>query len=69
MLVTKSLGKAPMQVMAQLQEDIDECDRRGGRNAAVPGDEDLEDFAGLVSSAQSRQEVDDIIRPLIAAAK
>jgi hypothetical protein len=27
-LVTRSLGSAPMEIMAKLQEDIDECDRR-----------------------------------------
>lgn len=26
-LVTRSLGSAPMEIMAKLQEDIDECDR------------------------------------------
>jgi hypothetical protein len=65
-LVTRSLGSAPMEVMARLQEDIDECDRKGGRNAAIPADEKVEEWASIVGSCSSRQEVEEVVMPLLA---
>ncbi|WIA34203.1 hypothetical protein OEZ86_012559 [Tetradesmus obliquus] len=65
-LVTRSLGSAPMEVMARLQEDIDECDSKGGRNASVPGVEQVEEWAGIVGSCSSRQEVEEVVGPLLA---
>lgn len=66
-LITRSLGKAPMQVMAALQEDIDDCDRRGrGADASVPADERPEDFAGIVAAAEEAQDVHDAVAPLLA---
>lgn len=54
------------QVMAQLQEDIDDCDRRGGRDAALPGDERTEDFATIVAAAEGGDDVRDAVAPLLA---
>lgn len=65
-LITKSLGSAPMDVMARLQEDIDDCDRKGGRDATVPADEKLDDFVLIVASAESRQDVEEVIVPLLS---
>lgn len=64
-LVTQSLGKAPMEAMAALQEDIDACDRAGGRDAELPGDEDRESFVSLVAAGCSRQDVEEVVVPLL----
>lgn len=53
--------------MAQLQEDIDDCDRRGGRDAAVPAGERTDDFASIVAAAEGAQDVRDAVAPLLAA--
>ena len=66
-LITQSLGSAPMHVMAQLQEDIDACDRRGGRDAALPAGERCEDFAGIVAAARAARDVEEAVAPLLAA--
>jgi hypothetical protein len=55
-----------MEVMARLQEDIDECDRKGGRNAAIPADEKVEEWDSIVASCSSRQEVEEVVLPLLA---
>jgi hypothetical protein len=65
-LITKSLGASPnMEAMARLQEDIDECDRRGNVNQDIDGDENLQDFASIVAAARSRADVDDVVLPLL----
>ncbi len=56
----------PKQVMAQLQEDIDDCDRRGGRDASVPAGERLEDFAAVVAAAEGGRDVRDAVAALLA---
>jgi hypothetical protein len=65
-LITKSLGSAPMEAMAKLQEAIDECDRKGGVNESVDKDENPADFAQIVSAAGSRADVDDVVLPLLS---
>eukprot|EP00775_Hariotina_reticulata_P010067 gene10067-10222_t len=65
-LVARSLGSAPMEVMTRLQEDIDECDRKGGSNASIPPEEQLDEWVSLVASATSRQEVEDVVQPVLA---
>ncbi len=67
-LVTKSLGTAPMDVMARLQEEIDECDRKGGTNASMPANERTDDFVAILGAATSRQDVEEAVQPLIAGA-
>jgi hypothetical protein len=52
--------------MAQLQEDIDDCDRRGGRDASAPADERPEDFAAIVAAAEGADDVRDAVAPLLA---
>jgi hypothetical protein len=49
-----------------LQEDIDECDRKGGRNASIPADEKVEEWGSIVASCCSRQEVEEVVMPLLA---
>eukprot|EP00878_Enallax_costatus_P033424 GHUV01036863.1.p2 GENE.GHUV01036863.1~~GHUV01036863.1.p2 ORF type:complete len:121 (-),score=24.28 GHUV01036863.1:194-556(-) len=67
-LVTRSLGNAPMDVMARLQEDIDECDRKGGRNADIDADEKVDEWVSIVTAGVSRQDVEEMVLPLIQAA-
>jgi hypothetical protein len=67
-LVTFSLGSAPVAVMARLQEDIDECDRKGGRNASIESDENVADWVSLVAAGASKQDVDEVVLPLLAQA-
>jgi hypothetical protein len=54
--------------MAQLQEDIDDCDRKGGRDASVPAGERLDDFAAVVGAAEDAAAVRDAVAPLIGGA-
>lgn len=54
-----------MEAMARLQEDIDECDRKGNVNQDIDGDENLQDFASIVAAAGSRADVDDVVLPLL----
>jgi hypothetical protein len=54
-----------MEAMAALQEDIDACDRAGGRDAELPGDEDRESFVSLVAAGASRQDVEEVVVPLL----
>lgn len=49
-----------------MQEDIDECDSKGGRNAAVPPDEKVEEWGSIVASCTSRREVEEVVMPLLA---
>jgi len=67
-LVTRSLGSAPMDIMAKLQEDIDECDAKGGRNAAIDGDENVADWVSLVAAGRSKQDVEEVVLPLMQQA-
>lgn len=67
-LVTRSLGTAPMEIMAKLQEDIDECDRKGGRNASIEADENIDDWVSLVAAGGSRQDVEEVVLPLLQQA-
>eukprot|EP00798_Chlamydomonas_sp_ICE-L_P021104 gene21104-27992_t len=65
-LITKLVGTAPDQYMAQLQAELDEIDRAGGStNRDIPSDENLEDFAAIVASSSSKQEVEQIVNPLV----
>lgn len=67
-LVTRSLGTAPMDIMAKLQEDIDECDRKGGRNAAIDSDENIDDWVALVAAGSSKRDVEEVVLPLLQQA-
>lgn len=66
-LITQCLGSssASMEVMARFQEEIDECDARGNRNAALPGDEDTDMFAEVVAACSSAADVDEVLAPLL----
>eukprot|EP00879_Flechtneria_rotunda_P017296 GHRR01018118.1.p1 GENE.GHRR01018118.1~~GHRR01018118.1.p1 ORF type:complete len:1217 (+),score=567.02 GHRR01018118.1:272-3922(+) len=66
-LVTRSLGSAPMEVMAKLPEDIDECDRKGGSNTNIPADEKVEEWVSIVAAGISKQDVDEVVQPLLEA--
>lgn len=67
-LVTQSLGTAPMEIMAKLQEDIDECDNKGGRNASIDADENVADWVTLVAAGTSKQDVEEVVLPLLQQA-
>lgn len=54
--------------MAKLQEDIDDCDRKGGRNASIEADENIEDFVSLVAAGGSKQDVEEVVLPLLQQA-
>lgn len=56
-----------MEVMARLQEDIDDCDRKGGRNASIAADEKIEEWAGIVAACMSKQDVEEVVLPLVEA--
>jgi hypothetical protein len=57
-----------MDIMAKLQEDIDDCDRKGGRNASIEADENIEDFVSLVAAGGSKQDVEEVVLPLLQQA-
>ncbi|GFR49123.1 hypothetical protein Agub_g10921, partial [Astrephomene gubernaculifera] len=42
---------APGEHLAQLQAELEECDRHGPRNADLPADEDVSDWVALVAAA------------------
>lgn len=67
-LVTASLGTAPPEVLSKLQADIDECDARGGANAALDADENTSDWVSLVAAGASRRDVEEVVLPLLDAA-
>jgi hypothetical protein len=56
-----------LHVSAQVQADIGDCERRGRRDATVPGDEDLEVFQQLVGACASERDVSDLVVPICAA--
>jgi hypothetical protein len=57
-----------MDIMAKLQEDIDECDRKGGRNAAIDSDENIDDWVALVAAGSSKRDVEEVVLPLLQQA-
>lgn len=54
-----------MDVMARLQEDIDDCDRKGGRNANIDADEKVDEWVSIVAAGVSQQDVEEVVLPLI----
>lgn len=54
--------------MAKLQEDIDECDRKGSRNTAIDADENIDDWVSLVAAGSSKQDVEEVVLPLLQQA-
>ena len=67
MLIAKSLGTAPMEYVAALQESIDECDRAGSSNADIAGDENLEVFVEIIAAAAAAADVDVVLDSILAA--
>ncbi|KXZ50212.1 hypothetical protein GPECTOR_17g849 [Gonium pectorale] len=69
-LIGRVADTAPGEYLAQLQAEIEECDRHGGSNADVPGDEQVEDWAALVVAAGEggggKADVDALVLPLLA---
>ena len=63
-LVAQSTGTASPAYLAQLQQRIQECDKRGSRDANIPADEDLATFSEIVGTAASSADVDNCIIPL-----
>ncbi|EFJ50185.1 hypothetical protein VOLCADRAFT_89057 [Volvox carteri f. nagariensis] len=71
-LIVKVAETAPAEYLAQLQTEIEECDRQGGRNAGLPADEQVADWALLLSKAAEgpgpgafKGHVDELVLPLI----
>ena len=50
-------GAASAAALAELQARLDDADAAGGRNAALPADEDTASFAEIVESAEDVGEV------------
>jgi hypothetical protein len=44
------------------------CCCRGGRNAAIDGDENVEDWVSLVAAGSSKQDVEEVVLPLLQQA-
>ncbi|KAG2498542.1 hypothetical protein HYH03_003293 [Edaphochlamys debaryana] len=69
-LIGAVADSAPADYLAQLQADIEECDRAGGRDASVPADEQVADWAALVAAAGEtgggKEDVDALVTPLLA---
>jgi hypothetical protein len=40
--------------------------RKGGANASVPPEEQLDEWVSLVASATSRPEVEEVVQPVLA---
>ncbi|GLC75697.1 hypothetical protein PLESTF_001674900 [Pleodorina starrii] len=64
-LIAKLTDSAPADYLMQLQGEIEECDRHGGRDAHLPADERVADWAQLVGRADSKEEVDALVLPLL----
>lgn len=58
------MGSAPMDIMAKLQEEIDECDANGGRNTSIQAVENVTDWVSLVAAGRSKQDVEEAVLPL-----
>lgn len=67
-LVSKAAGSGNSAVLVQLQQAIQECDKKGGSNASIPRDEDLVTFAEIVATASDAEDVESSIGPLLAGA-
>ena len=64
-LIAKMVGSAPDAYMAQLQADIEACDRAGGQNKDIPADENTEDWVSVVAAASSKEDVEEILAPML----
>lgn len=64
-LATQSAGSGNQTFLAQLQQNIDLCDKNGDKNSSVAPDEDLVSFAEIVGIAQDADEVDGSVDPLV----
>ena len=65
-LATKVASSGNTAFLVQLQQAIQDCDKKGGSNASVPRDEDLETFAEIVGTATDADDVESSIGPLLA---
>ena len=51
-LVTQTAGKAPEPFLMRMQQEIDECDRLGSFNAALPPTEGVGSWVSRVAAAR-----------------
>ncbi|GIL61214.1 hypothetical protein Vafri_15611 [Volvox africanus] len=70
-LIAKVADSAPSEYLKQLQMEVEECDRQGGRNTSVPADEKVADWALLVTKAAEglgpcKESVDALVLPILA---
>ena len=65
-LASKAAGGGNSAFLVQLQQAIQECDKKGGSNASIPRDEDLATFAEIVGTATDAEDVESCIGPLLA---
>ncbi|KAG2431967.1 hypothetical protein HYH02_013183 [Chlamydomonas schloesseri] len=68
-LIGRVADTAPGDYLAQLQAEIEDCDRHGGNNADLPLDEQTGDWSALVAAAGesggSKEDVDALVLPLL----
>ncbi|GLI65745.1 hypothetical protein VaNZ11_009346 [Volvox africanus] len=70
-LIAKVADSAPPEYLSQLQMEVEECDRQGGRNTSVPDDEKVTDWALLVTKAAEglgpcKESVDALVLPILS---
>ena len=64
-LVTKASGSGNSAFIVQLQQAVKECEQKGGSNASIPREEDLETFAEIVGTATDADDIESSIGPLL----
>lgn len=66
-LITQSVGSASTSYMSKLQDQLNECDRKGTRDKDIPQDEDTATFPDIIASAGRPAELDSILQPMMAS--
>ena len=61
----KASGVAPASYMNQLQQQIIECDKKGGSDASIPAGETTADLLAVLASAQTVEELEAIVQQLM----
>ena len=65
-LVAKAASSGNSAFIGQLQQAMLECEKKGGANASIAREEDLETFAEIVGTATDADDVESSIGPLLA---
>ncbi|GMH40302.1 hypothetical protein BSKO_08206 [Bryopsis sp. KO-2023] len=64
-LITSSIGTVSSQVAATFQDQLNECDRQGAKDANIPADEDTSSFTDIVGLAGNASEVETTVQDVI----